>query len=123
MNSFQTFWHSCLWEGTIIGTDLQDWPEDVVTQVLHAAYLEHARDHGDRHPIDDVRMAAALDAMMPANVLGRRAAKRIRPRKRYGDQDRPPRYALPPLEACRKSFLEIMKITTKYPWPEIEEHT
>jgi hypothetical protein len=45
-DSVTVFWNDCLREGVILGEGGTSWPADVVTQVLHACYLEHARDHG-----------------------------------------------------------------------------
>lgn len=115
-NSVVKFWHDCLWHGEIVGTPIDDWPGNVVVQVLHAAYVEWAQAHGDRYPVDDIRMAKELDEMMPAG----HPLKIIRPRECYGETSRPRRYVLPPLADARAAFLASMHVTTAYDWPVVE---
>lgn len=112
-DSLTHFWHDCLTNGEIVGTAESEWPEDIVVQVLHAAYVEHAHDHGDRRPLSDARMAEKLGAMMPDKIL-----RRIRPWRPFGDNPRPHRYALAQLEDCRTAFLKAMRIDD-YTWPEL----
>ena len=74
-SSLQKFWHDVLAGGEIPGAPVDDpWPRDVVVQVLHEAYLDYARAHGDRHPMTDVQMAKELAALFPEARL-----QRIRP--------------------------------------------
>jgi hypothetical protein len=109
-DSLTNFWLDCLTNGEIIGTGESDWPEDVVAQVMHAAYVDHAHDHGDRRPLSDCHMAERLAKLLPDGRL-----RRIRPYKPHGENARPTRYALPPLEDCRAASLEAMKIDA-YRW-------
>jgi phage/plasmid-associated DNA primase len=111
-DSLTRFWLDCLTNGEIVGTGENDWPEDIVAQVLHEAYVGHARDHGDRHPLTDHHMAEKLAKLMPGKIL-----RRIRPNKPHGNNQRPTRYALDNLDACRAAFLEAMRINA-YAWPE-----
>ncbi len=115
-NSVVKFWHDCLWHGEIVGTPIDDWPGNVVVQVLHGAYVEWAQAHGDRYPVDDIRMAKELDGMMPAD----HPLQIIRPREAYGETSRPRRYVLPPLDKARSAFLAAMRIATAYDWPVVE---
>jgi phage/plasmid-associated DNA primase len=110
-DSLTRFWLDCLTAGEIVRTDDGDWPEDIVKQRLHAAYLDHAHDHGDRHPLTQNHMARKLADLMP-----RRELRSIRPLRPHGDILRPPRFILPPLSECRASFLERMRIG-QYEWP------
>ena len=114
-DSVTSFWLDCLTNGEIIGSGETDWPEDVVAQVLHAAYVDHARDHGDRHPLPDQQMSRKLASMMPGKHL-----RRCRPHRPYGENARPTRFILPPLAECRAVFLEAMRIAS-YEWPEIDQ--
>ena len=50
--------------GAIPGTGGEDWPPDVAVQALHAAYVEHARDRGERQPDTDAGMAKKLAALL-----------------------------------------------------------
>jgi hypothetical protein len=116
-DSVTSFWYDCLREGSIIGTGGGDWPEDIVTQLLHAAYLDHAKDHGERHPASDARMAERLQQLWEGCGV-----KRIRPRKAEAGQDRPQRYALASLDEHRCAFLKAMKIgEAEHDWPINEE--
>jgi hypothetical protein len=111
-DSLTRFWLDCLTNGEIIGTGEDGWPEDIVAQVLHAAYVDHAHAHGDRHPLSDAYMAQNLAKLMPDGTL-----RRTRPWKPYGENQRPTRYALQNLDACRAAFLQAMNIDV-YAWPE-----
>jgi hypothetical protein len=116
-DSVTAFWHDCLKEGVIVGTGTAGWPEDIVTQVLHAAYLDHARDHGERHPMTDARMIERL-----TQLCEECGVKRIRPRKPEEGQERPWRYALGSLDKHRTAFLKAMRIReADYEWPIGEE--
>jgi phage/plasmid-associated DNA primase len=112
-DSLTQFWLDCLTNGEIMGTGESDWSEDIVAQVLHEAYVGHAHDHGDRHPLTAHHMAEKLAKLMPGKIL-----RRIRPNKPHGNNQRPTRYALDDLEACRAAFLEAMGIEA-YTWPEV----
>jgi hypothetical protein len=116
-DSVTAFWFDCLMEGAIIGTGTAGWPENVITQVLHAAYLDHARDHGERHPLSDARMVERLQQLWEGCGV-----KRIRPRKTEAEQERPWRYALNSLEEHRSAFLKAMRISeAEHAWPATEE--
>ena len=115
------FWLDCLTSGEIVGAnsegltipdpDAASWPEDVVAQVLHAAYVDHAHAHSERCPLTDCHMAKKLAGLLPADAL-----KTVRSRIAYGDTKRPTRYILPDLNACRAAFLQAIRIAD-YPWP------
>jgi hypothetical protein len=116
-DSVTAFWYDCLRQGSIVGMGESDWPEDVVTQLLHASYLDHARDHGERHPATDARMAERLQELCKGCDV-----KRIRPRKPEAGQDRPWRYALESLPKHRAAFLKAMNIAeADHEWPSGEE--
>jgi Family of unknown function (DUF5906) len=123
-DSLTKFWFDCLTNGEIVGApsdacsfpDEDDsWPSDIVAQVLHGAYLDHAHARGDRHPLSDARMAMKLAELMPDGELVRR-----RNRRPYGETGRPPRYAIQDLAHCRQAFLAAMNIG-KHDWPTFEE--
>lgn len=111
-DSSTRFWLDCLTNGEIVGTGESDWPDDIVAQVLHEAYVGHAHDHGDRRPLTAHHMAEKLAKLMPCRNL-----RRIRPLKPHGNNQRPTRYALDHLDACRAAFLESMRISA-YAWAE-----
>lgn len=116
-DSVTAFWYDCLREGAIAGTGETTWPADIVTQVLHAAYLDHARDHGERHPATDARMAERLGELCQGCQV-----RRIRPRKPHAEVERPLRYALASLTEHRSAFLTAMGISEDgHDWQEIEE--
>jgi hypothetical protein len=110
-DSLGKFWLDCLTLGEIVGTDGGVWPEDVVKQTLHDAYVAHAHDHGDRHPMSNAIMTKKLAELIPGKIL-----RSTRPLKPAGDVARPPRYILPSLDECRAAFLEAKNIN-KYAWP------
>lgn len=127
-DSFKKFWLDCLNSGEIILTGRQldvkpeedgfgefhlvdGWPEDIVAQDLHRRYVDHAHRHGDRHPISDAEMGKALSELIPG-------LKTTRPKKPWGDQEKPKRYLLPDLDSCRASFLSAMNIA-HYKWPDV----
>ena len=121
-DSLTRFWLDCLTNGEIVGADVAGltvardtdaWPEDIVAQVLHGAYVAHAHDHGDRRPLADQHMAQRLAKLMPVETL-RRDRGRSKP---YGEIVRPTRYLIPHLDACRAAVLEAMQISA-YTWPE-----
>jgi hypothetical protein len=123
-DSVTKFWHDCLREGAIVGTGESDWPESVVTQVLHACYVEHARDHGERHPASDWQMAQKLQDLWKGC-----SCRRHRPRGQSWTNpvtkevtERPQRYQLDSLEKHRAAFLQTMGIDPgRHSWPEVEE--
>jgi hypothetical protein len=62
-------------------------------------------------------MAQKLKELMPGKIL-----RRKRPQlKLLNAVIRPRVYLIPPLEECRAAFLEAMRITTTYNWPEENE--
>ena len=91
----------------------EGWPDDIVAQELHRRYVEHSQKHGDRHPLPDAQMGKKLRELIPGLRTGR-------PLRRWGDQAKPTRYLLPPLDACRDAFLAAMNIAS-YDWPDVKE--
>ncbi|HEX2527440.1 MAG TPA: primase-helicase family protein [Geminicoccus sp.] len=105
-DSVTRYWYDCLSIGELIGCSLSEsWPPDIPVQVLHAAYLDHARDHGDWHPATVEQMAKRLRKLMPDENL-----ITIRPRKAWGDLERPTRYQLKGLSEHRSAFEEAMNL-------------
>ena len=117
-DSLTRYWCDCLSEGQIINATLgSGWPEDVVIQVLHNAYLNYARDHGDRHPLTGNQMGEKLRKLCPDDTL-----RRTRPRKPWEGDERPWRYALKSLQDHRDVFLKAMNIDpADHAWPEEDE--
>ena len=131
-DSFGKFWLDCLNNGEIVltvqeaprATDVSGshedgllddgWPNDMVCQVFHHRYVEHAKRHGERHPITDAEVGKKLSEFIPD-------LKTKRPRKPWGDCSRPKRYLLPDLATCRTAFLKKMNILD-HEWPQ-EDHT
>jgi hypothetical protein len=111
-DSVTKFWLDCLTAGGIVGADLETWPPHVPTQIMHESYLDHARDHGERHPLSAAMMMRQLAKLLPEGKLT------FRPR--LPDGSRPPSYKLPYLAACRAAFLGAEAIDA-YDWPEDSE--
>jgi Family of unknown function (DUF5906) len=107
LDSVAAFWLDCLREGAIIGTDSADWPERIATQLLHAAYLDHARDHGERHPATDVQMALRLAQLWEGCGVQR---KRLPPPDLSGGK-RPMGYLLDTLGAHREALSRALRLT------------
>jgi hypothetical protein len=118
-DSIQKYWFDCLYRATIIGCEIGDgsaWPKTVDCADLRNAFLEHAHDHGDRHPPGEEHFARALRQLCPSDSL-----TRVRPWKENAEKKRPRYYKLGDLDAHRDAFLEAMGIAD-YDWPaEIEE--
>ena len=116
-DSVTRFWMDCLSVGTIVASGMEEtWPEDVPVLVLHAAYLDHAHAHGERHPATIEWFSRRLAALMPNGEL-----KRIRPRKPHGDEPRPSRYALASLVDQRAAALQALNIEAgAYAWKDDE---
>ena len=110
-DSLIRYWLDCLTNGEIVGTDGNDWPDDIVARLLHEAYVEYAHDHGDRQPLTAHHMAEKLAKLMPGKIL-----RRIRPQKPHRNNQRPTRYALESLHMSRAAFLEAMRIES-HTWP------
>jgi hypothetical protein len=112
-DSLVQFWLDCLVTGEIVGSGIEGWPANIVTQVLHAAYVDHAHAHGERRPMVDARMFAGLQKLMSEGY-----PTRVRPREPWGGMDRPPRYGLPTLKNARAAFLKALRIAPDtYSWP------
>jgi hypothetical protein len=98
-DSVTKFWEDCLREGSIIGASEADgWPREVSTQILHAAYIEHARSHGERHSAIDARMGERLEELCAGCQF-----KRVRMSSPPG-QPRPWARRLDTLENHRSAF-------------------
>ena len=105
-DSVTRYWYDCLSIGELIGCGLtESWPDDVPVQVLHAAYLDHAHAHGDRHPATIEQMAKRLGKLVPEGRL-----TTTRPSKPWGEVARPTRYALHFLEVHRQAFAAAMNM-------------
>jgi hypothetical protein len=115
-DSFARYWHDCLAAGYLLNTGEADWPTTVVCQVLHAGYVEHAHQHGDRHPLTVEQLGIRLRKLSPE---GFRIA---RPKMPWNGTARPNRYMLLGLAGHRAAFLEAMKVdATAFGWPEEED--
>ena len=114
-DSAEKFWMDCLTAGTIVNAEIDDdWPESVRCDDLHSAYVEHAHDHGDRHPLTAEQLGVRLRKLCPGGYL-----KVIRPRTAGGEELRPRHYKLDSLERHRGAFLKAMNIE-QHDWPEVE---
>jgi len=103
--------------GYLLNTGEGNWTDTVVCQVLHAGYIDHAHQHGDRHPLTIARLGIRLRELSP------RGFKISRPHEPWNGIDRPNRYSLLDLKAHRASFLAAMQIDpTSYEWPEDPDH-
>jgi hypothetical protein len=111
-DSFQKFWADCLTTGTIVGAEavVEGWPVHILPAVLHAAYVEHAHDHGDRHPLSIYQIGRKLRELSPG-VYIRMFRPRTATQTKRGDEH----YQLSSLEGHRHAFLKAMKIE-HYDW-------
>ena len=112
-DSVQKFWMDCLTSGAIVNTGGDDkWPAAVNCCDLHAAYVEHAHDHGDRYPLTNGHFGANLRRLCPGGEL-----KVRRPQTENSEGNRPREYKLESLEKHRAAFLAAMKIDS-HDWPK-----
>ncbi|HEX6015403.1 MAG TPA: primase-helicase family protein, partial [Geminicoccaceae bacterium] len=112
-DSFARYWHDCLAAGYLLNTGEADWPGTVVCQVLHAGYVEHAHQHGDRHPLTIDQLGVRLRQLSPDGV------KTSRPHQPWNGVARPNRYLLRGLDEHRAAFLAAMRIDpAHHRWPE-----
>ena len=75
--SFIRYWHDCLAAGYLLNTGEDNWPDDVVCQVLHAGYVDHAHQHGDRHPLTINQLGMRLRQLSPAGLPHQPAAQAV----------------------------------------------
>ena len=87
---------------------------DAVGVLAEEREAEHAKRHGERHPITDAEVGKKHNEFIPD-------LKTKRPMKPWGDCSRPKRYLLSDLATCRTAFLKKMNIPD-YEWPQ-EDHT
>jgi hypothetical protein len=111
--SFVRYWYDCLEAGYLLNTGEADWPGSLVCQVLHAGYIEHAHQHGDRHPLTINQLGVKLRALSPGHF------RIARTREPWNGIERPSRYTLASLGQHRATFLDAMKIAPEeHQWPE-----
>ena len=81
--------------------------------MLHAGYVEHAHQHGDRHPLTIEQLGVRLRKLSPADF------RTSRPHKPWNGITKPSRYKLQSLDEHRAAFLAAMKIDpADHEWPE-----
>ena len=102
--SFVRYWNDCLAAGYLLDTGEDDWPNDVVCQLLHAGYVDHAHQHGDRHPLTINQLGVRLRQLSPEGF------KTIRLRESWNGIARPSRYTLFSLDEHRAAFLAAMRV-------------
>lgn|GEM_PF-2554648 len=114
LDSVGKWWMSCLEEGRIVGfghfsevLEAKMWPMEVVKAKLHAAYLEHSNNHGERHPKAEHVFPHAWKKIAPSIESGRKRGMS-------------PHWELQSLRDHRAEFLKAMKID-RWKWPEIDE--
>ena len=73
--SFIRYWNDCLAAGYLLNTGEDNWPDDIVCQVLHAGYVEHAHQHGDRHPLTIDQLGIRLRQLSPPDFRTSRPHK------------------------------------------------
>ncbi|HEX2525293.1 MAG TPA: primase-helicase family protein [Geminicoccus sp.] len=103
-DSFTKFWYDCLMMGDLLGIGEADWPIDVVCEELRGAYVEYAKQHGDRHPITLNQIGVKLRELSPSGF------ETFRSREPWNGKPRPTRYQLFSLDEHREAFLKAMKI-------------
>ena len=108
LDSVGRWWASCLEAERIAGDDINNdyWPAVIRKRDLHAAYIRHAHDHGERHPKFEATFAKRFKELAPT-------AKSTRP------HGKPREWTLQTLEAHRAEFLEVMKID-RWDWHDDE---
>jgi hypothetical protein len=115
-DSLTVYWYGCLWEGTILGLKphgVTGWPNTVPNQAVHAAYMDHAHAHGDRHPLPVTEFGKKLPELWPGLEV-----PIVRPEGKFGILNRPRRYQLASLQQHRDAFLTKMNINpVDHPWP------
>jgi len=86
------------------------WEGHIETKSLHEAYIQFAKDHGDRYPLADRMFGKELRSLCPTLTRPRPV---INGKQRYV-------YHFPDLEVCRKDFEEAVKININ--WDEFGEN-
>jgi hypothetical protein len=115
-DSVQKWWASCLYAGSILGHEtLTTWPySPVLKPDLHAAYVAHCMDHGDRYPLIINLFAQRLYELAPSTKIKRAPADHDPQRRRC--------FALQSLEKCRADFQTVMRINV-HDWDDGDEKT
>jgi 5S rRNA maturation endonuclease (ribonuclease M5) len=106
LDSVGSFWFDCLREGAIIGSPDVEWPATIATQYLHASYVDHARNHGERRPFSDAQMIVELTKFWEGC-----STRRVRLPAQEDDKTRPPGYVLDHLRSHRAAFCKVMKLS------------
>jgi hypothetical protein len=106
-DSVTAFWLDCLREGAIYGDGGGEWPFEIPTQRLHAAYLGHAHDHRDRRPDSDGETVIKLGKLWK----GCNVTKKRLPSDAEGK--RPMGYVFDTLENHRAAFAKAMNISVE----------
>jgi phage/plasmid-associated DNA primase len=116
-DSVTRFWEDCLREGAIVGTGSDAWPATITTQLLHAAYVDHARQHGERYPAIDARMGERLEELNAGCSFRKRRLPAI-----SEGASRPWGRELDQLEEHRAAFERALRIPAGgYPWEGRED--
>jgi hypothetical protein len=113
LDSVGRWWMACLEEGRIVGCGpLSEWPEakgwpgEVEKSRLHYAYVQHAHEHGDRHPKAENTFPRALMKFAPSL-------------DQYKPYCQPRRWRMQGLDWHRSEYLEAMRIA-QWDWPEAD---
>jgi hypothetical protein len=106
LDSVQRFWFDCLSQGEIVDSLTDGWPETIEVKEFHAAFLQHAQDHGDRH----LPIASLVNKKLSALLPDGETLPTCRPRLQEGP--RPRHYLLPALKDARAAFCTAMRIAS-----------
>jgi phage/plasmid-associated DNA primase len=119
LDSVGRWWMSCLEEGRIVGGRVYEnsmgdpigskhWPGEMNKSRVHDAYIEHCRDHGERHPKDEARFPTAWKRFAPS----------MQQHKPLGQ---PRRWQFQGLQHHREEFMRVMNING-WTWRPVNEH-
>jgi hypothetical protein len=118
LDSVGRWWMSCLEEGRIVGGPVfennvdgmigrRHWPGEMVKGAVHYAYVQHCRDHGERHPKDEARFPKAWERYAPS----------MEDHKPF---NQPRRWKFQSLKFHRAEFMRAMNISC-WTWKPLDE--
>lgn len=118
LDSVGRWWMSCLEEGRIVGGPVfennvdgmigrRHWPGEMVKGAVHYAYVQHCRDHGERHPKDEARFPKAWERYAPSM-------------EDYKPFNQPRRWKFQSLKFHRAEFMRAMNISC-WTWKPLDE--
>ena len=135
----EAWWADCLERGYVFRSRLglekhfATWHDTVSTELLHASYMEFAKDRRERHPMNREHLGQFMrrmrcSAVKPRNrLIGEHITEEV---SKYGEtiraarpieHPRPPSYAVGTLAAARDAFCETTGLTMEWdPGDEVD---